>query len=66
MNRSQLPELLSLAEASEILKAHPNSLRKWDRDGILKAVRFGKRGDRRYRREDLEKFINNKIQISSK
>jgi excisionase family DNA binding protein len=61
MKRKKLPELLSLAEASEILKAHPNSLRKWDREGILKAVRFGERGDRRYRREDLEKFINTRI-----
>ena len=61
MKRKKLPELLSLAEASEILKAHPNSLRKWDREGILKAVRFGKRGDRRYRREDLEKFINTRM-----
>jgi len=59
--RKQLPELLSLAEACGVLKAHPNSLRKWDRDGILKAVRFGKRGDRRYKREDLEKFINTRI-----
>jgi excisionase family DNA binding protein len=61
MKRKKLPELLSLAEASEILKAHPNSLRKWDREGILKAVRFGKRGDRRYRREDIEKFINKRM-----
>lgn len=60
MKRVKLPELLSLAQASEILKAHPNSLRKWDREGRLKAVRFGERGDRRYRREDLEKFINNR------
>jgi len=58
MKNKQLPELLTLAEACEVLKAHPNSLRKWDKDGILVAVRFGKRGDRRYKREDIEKFIN--------
>jgi len=52
---------MTLAEACEALKAHPNSLRKWDRDGILIAVRFGKRGDRRYKREDIEKFINTRI-----
>lgn len=66
MNRKRLPELLSLAEASAVLKAHPNSLRKWDGEGILKAIRFGKRGDRRYKREDLEKFINNRIKKYSK
>lgn len=58
MDKSKLPELLSLSEACEILRAHPNSLRKWDKEGILKAVRFGMRGDRRYKREDLNKFIS--------
>ena len=56
-----LPELLTLAQASKILKVHPNTLRKWDKIGILVAVRFGERKDRRYRREDVEKLINNNI-----
>lgn len=54
----KLPELLTLKETCEILKVHPNTLRQWDKKGILKAVRFGQRGDRRYRRENIEKFIN--------
>lgn len=53
-------QLLSLKEACELLKVHPNTLRKWDKKGILKAVRFGQRKDRRYRKEDLEKFIKKK------
>lgn len=61
MNKRQLPELLTLVEACEVLKAHPNSLRQWDNKGILKAVRFGARGDRRYKREDILKFINKEI-----
>jgi len=55
---TKLPELLTLAEACQILKVHPNTLRKWDKKGILVAVRFGERKDRRYKREDIEKFIN--------
>ncbi len=58
MNKQQLPELLTLAEACEALKAHPNSLRQWDNKGILKAIRFGQRGDRRYRKEDILDLIN--------
>ena len=57
--KQQLPELLTLTEASEVLKVHPNTLRKWDKKGILKAVRFGKRGDRRYKKEDIERLISN-------
>lgn len=52
------PELLSLKKACKILQVHPNTLRKWDRKGILKAVRFGERGDRRYKKEDILKLIN--------
>jgi excisionase family DNA binding protein len=60
-NTQELPELLSLKEASEILKCHPNTLRQWDNKGILKAVRFGERQDRRYRKEDILKFIKKNI-----
>lgn len=59
-NEQELPELLSLKEASEVLKCHPNTLRKWDAKGILVAVRFGERKDRRYRKEDILKFLNQK------
>lgn len=53
MKKRSLPELLTITEVSEILKVHPNTLRKWDKKGVLKAVRFGQRGDRRYRKEDI-------------
>lgn len=56
----QIPEILTLKEASEILKCHPNTLRQWDRDGVLKAIRFGKRQDRRYRKEDILKLLETK------
>ncbi len=60
-NDNKIPELLTLKEACEILKTHPNTLRQWDRKGILKAVRFGARGDRRYKLKDIENLIASKI-----
>lgn len=56
----KIPELLTLKEACEILKVHPNTLRQWDEKGILKAVRFGQRKDRRYRKEDILNLLSNK------
>ena len=56
--KAKLPELLTLAEACQILKVHPNTLRKWHKKGILVAVRFGERKDRRYRKEDIMKLVN--------
>lgn len=62
---NKLSELLTLSETSQILKVHPNTLRKWDKKGILKAVRFGQRGDRRYKKDDIEKFTNESKLIRS-
>ncbi len=53
-------KLLKLSEAAELLNVHPNTLRKWDKKGILVAVRFGERKDRRYNKEDIMKLLNNK------
>lgn len=49
--------ILTLRQACEILSCHPNTLRNWDNKGILKAIRFGTRGDRRYRKNDIEKLL---------
>ena len=57
MAKVELPELVTLKQASEILQCHPNTLREWDRKGVLKAVRIGLRGDRRYRKEDILKLL---------
>lgn len=56
----KLHKLLKIREAAEILSVNPETLRRWDRSGKLKAIIISKRGDRRYRQEDIEKFINRK------
>lgn len=55
-----MEELLTLNEAAKILKVHPNTLRLWDKSGVLKAVRIGVKKVRRYRKEDIEAFIDKK------
>ena len=54
----KLPELITLKDAAEALKVHPNTLRLWDKKGILVAVRIGEKKIRRYRKEDILKLIN--------
>jgi len=56
----EMPELLTMKEASDFLNCHPNTLRQWDKKGILVAVRFGQRKDRRYRKEDILNLLNQK------
>jgi len=40
-------KLLKIREAAEILNVNPETLRRWDRSGKLKAIIISKRGDRR-------------------
>ncbi|MBU4536552.1 helix-turn-helix domain-containing protein [Patescibacteria group bacterium] len=53
----KLPDILTLKQACGALNCHSNTLRKWDNKGILKAMRFGSRGDRRYNKKDVAAFI---------
>ena len=55
-----MEELLTLKETAKVLKVHPNTLRAWDNKGILKAIRIGEKRVRRYRKSDIENFINSK------
>ena len=53
-------KLLKISETAKLLNVHPNTLRKWDKKGVLVAIRFGERKDRRYREEDIAKLISQK------
>ncbi|HCM37226.1 MAG: hypothetical protein UV61_C0001G0010 [Candidatus Gottesmanbacteria bacterium GW2011_GWB1_43_11] len=55
-----------LVKFKVLYKAHfgeelsQQTLRRWDREGHLKAIRIGTRrdiGDRRYRKEDIENYL---------
>ncbi len=59
-NKQELPELLTLQEACDLLKVHANTLREWDRNGTLPAIRIGTKRIRRYRKEDIIKFLQTK------
>ena len=56
-----VPELLTLPEACKLLKVHPNTLRQWDKNGILPATRIGTKRIRRYRKEDIIKMLDEKV-----
>ena len=55
--KAGVSELFTLREVCDLLKVHANTLRQWDKKGILVAVRIGEKRVRRYRKEDLVKFL---------
>lgn len=59
-NKIRLPRLLNINQVAKILGVVPTTLRRWDNNGKLKAIRIGNRrgvGERRYPREDIIKLI---------
>lgn len=54
-----LPDLLTLEQVSELLQVHQNTLRNWDKDGTLKAIRIGVRKLYRYKKADIIKMLDN-------
>jgi len=49
-----MPDLLAIGQVSEIFGIHQDTLRNWEKDGILVPLRVGKRKDRKYRPQDIE------------
>ena len=50
-------EMLTTAEVARLLHVHPNTVRQWSNKGLIRAYRLGTRGDRRFDRKDVERFI---------
>jgi len=56
-NGEHISELLTVREVAQLLHVHPNTLRRWSNDGRIKAYRITPRGDRRYKREEIARFL---------
>ena len=49
--------MLTTTEVAHLLHVHPNTVRRWANKGLLPAYRLGTRGDRRFKWEEVEAFI---------
>ncbi|MEN8614398.1 helix-turn-helix domain-containing protein [Dehalogenimonas sp. THU2] len=49
-------QLINIREASELLNVSINTLRRWGDKGKIDCWRISSRGDRRFRREDIERM----------
>ena len=58
MDVSKATPLLTISEAAEFLHVHANTLRRWSDVGLLVSYRISSRGDRRFFREDLMRFLS--------
>jgi len=56
-NGEHMSDMLTVREVARLLHIHPNTLRRWSNNGRIKAYRITPRGDRRFKREEIARFL---------
>jgi excisionase family DNA binding protein len=51
-------KMMTVSEVSELLHVHPNTLRRWSDEGKIVSYCITSRGDRRYRKSDIDYFLS--------
>ena len=55
--RDEIMPMLTVKDVAVILNIHVNTVRRWSDQGILKSFRITSRGDRRFRQQDIARFL---------
>jgi len=55
--RPEFDIMLMPRDVARMLGVHVNTVRRWANRGILEAYSIGSRGDRRFRKRDIEDFL---------
>ena len=53
--------MLNMSEAAKVIGVHTNTLRRWANKGVVRCYRISTRGDRRFKREDIDRFLAGNI-----
>jgi len=56
-NGDGMSNMLTVREVADLLHVHPNTLRRWSNKGRIRAYRITPRGDRRFKREEIVRFL---------
>ncbi len=54
---NRLSAMLTTSEVARLLHIHVNTVRRWSDGGLIRAYRISSRGDRRFRQEDIARFL---------
>jgi excisionase family DNA binding protein len=65
--RSSLPRVvrspiwLRTPEAARCLGVYEETIRRWAREGVIPSAKLGNRGGFRFKREDLDRFLERRL-----
>ena len=62
----ELKPMLTVKDVARVLHIHENTVRRWSDSGIIKSYRITRRGDRRFRREDISEFLSRYDEFNTK
>ncbi|MCK4791072.1 MAG: helix-turn-helix domain-containing protein [Desulfobacteraceae bacterium] len=57
VTENRLGPMLTVGEVAQLLHIHNNTVRRWSDLGMFRAYRISRRGDRRFKREDIVRFL---------
>jgi len=56
-NGDGMSNMLTIRDVARLFHVHPNTLRRWSNEGRIRAYRINQRGDRRFKREEIVRFL---------
>jgi excisionase family DNA binding protein len=57
LHSDEIKPMLTVKDVAHLLHIHVNTARRWSDQGIIKSYRITRRGDRRFRREDILRYL---------
>lgn len=54
---NKIGHFMTVSEVAQLLHLHNNTVRRWSDQGMIKTYRISRRGDRRFKQEDIQKFL---------
>lgn len=63
LSLQEMPDLLTIEEVANLLRVSKITLKRWGKKGKLPAIRINSRGDRRYKKEEVLRFLGMKTEL---
>ncbi len=55
---TRIRPMLTVSQVARLMNIHVNNLRRWSDNNIVRSYRINSRGDRRYRPDDIARFMS--------